>query len=535
MPFVIRVVGRLFFSSVDAIAAFRTGLPELEREEQMRQFIITLILVISVGALAYADDYIRIDSDSVGAATAADTVSQASCDPPVITNKPPNDTLVADNCNELTYQFEADPGGVGGNGSVYWDLFWGYGNLDSASGLYTFQEDQANNYPIMIRVVNDCSPPKADTCFYTVRAETEKEVVKRVRDGLPTHPIDRARYVFGPAEAESVGVWIETNGSTAELEAMGIKFRPAARHNVYTAGLSIEEYSEIKTLKSIVRVTLMGTQDIAWSTAAILSPKSPDLDTSTAYFFADSAKALYGTACQPPVITNKPPNDTLVADNCNALTYQFQADPGGVGGNGSVYWELMGGAGFGDIDSLTGLYTFQADQMFNYQMQIQVVNNCSPAKADTCFFIVRAETEKEVVKKERDGLPTQPWERARYVFGPAEAESVGVWIETNGSTAELEAIGIKLGSPRRSNLYTATLSVKEYIEVKKLKSVIKISLMQRGGGVQWSLDIQPLPLSPDLDTSTAYFFADSARALYGVDSALTAIRRKKLLHLSNDE
>ncbi|MBU1318267.1 MAG: S8 family serine peptidase [candidate division Zixibacteria bacterium] len=412
----------------------------------MRQFIITSILVISVSVLALADDYIRIDSDSVGAGTTAnlDFYITRQC---VVEGYP--DLPGASNGFSLT---------ATGGATFTYDSLIKHHDTDwfTMTGLlfnHTFtggEDTYATFLAGGLAVFTGGIPIVTEEPYFTVRLD------------IGTDPgaiyIDSA--FFPPAGPWKWSELTCGGGSTGN--------RPGFLDKNF-------------------------------------NPGSPFMIT------------VYQTTCQPPVITNKPPNDTLVADNCNALTYQFQADPGGVGGNGSIYWELLGGGGFADIDSLTGLFTFQSDQAFDYGMQVQVVNDCSPPQADTYFFTVRAETAKEVVKKERDGLPTLPWVRSNYVFGPAEAESVGVWIETNGSTAELEAMGIRLGNPRRTNLYTATLSVEELIEVKKLKSVIKISLMRRGGDVEWALDIQSSPQSPDLDTSTAYFFADSARALYGVD------------------
>jgi len=101
----------------------------------------------------------------------------------------------------------------------------------------------------------------------------EKEIVKKkARDGLPTNSVERAMYVFGPEEAESVTVWIETDGSIAELEAMGVNFRSSSRDNIYKADLCVEQYVKVKSLKTIIRVTPMSRGDIAWSARAILSP-----------------------------------------------------------------------------------------------------------------------------------------------------------------------------------------------------------------------------------------------------------------------
>jgi len=76
-------------------------------------------------------------------------VCPKDCQPPVITNQPPNDTLVADNCNALTYQFQADPGGVAGGGTLFWDMILGIGEIDSVSGLYSFNDTDSNGqYPV---------------------------------------------------------------------------------------------------------------------------------------------------------------------------------------------------------------------------------------------------------------------------------------------------------------------------------------------------------------------------------------------------
>jgi hypothetical protein len=562
----------------------------IRKEAGTRYIIALLVISIGMSIAVFATDNIVNDGDSVSADTLAVPANERSCRAPVITNKPPNDILVADNSNALTYLFQADPGGVGGKGSVRWKLMWGIGDIDSVSGVYSFQSAQPCDCPIQIRAVNDCSPPKSDSCFFTVRARTDRSTSKKEPDGLPTMPVLRSRYVFGPEDAESVGVYIRVSGSTAPLEALGIKVGSPRLTNVYTATISVKQYTELLKLKPAIVVTLMTRGGgKSWSFQPRMAPKSPDLDTSTPYFFADSARALYGAdsttmsteadrngsvkkvrdglpthpveramyvfgpaeaesvtvsietngstseleamgikfspsslenvydadlsveeylgvkalksviratpmergdiawsakECLPPVITNKPPNDTLVAINRIGLTYLFQADPGGVGGNGVVHWDSC--LGLGSIDSVTGLYTLAGDNPPGYyQMLIRAVNDCSPPKADSCLFYVHAETEKAVAKKELDGLPTNPLLRSRYVFGPEDAESVAVLVETDGSTAELDAMGISLHARHRENTFTASLTVQQYIQVKKLKSVIHVTAMRIGGDVSW--------------------------------------------------
>jgi len=448
-------VGRLFFSSVDAIAAFRTGLPGLEREVLMRQFIITSILMISVSVLALADDYIRIDTDSVGAGTTVGLEFYITRQCVV-----PGHPLLPGASNG--FALTATGGATFAYDSVSKHHNDWFADLGGMGFGHTFTGGQENSALFLIGGVS-------------------------MYGGIPI-----------VSEEPYFTLWLTMGDGTGAMHIDSAFYPPAGPWKWSFLDCAAGEWGE--------------------------RPYFRDKNFNTGSPFEIT---VYPTDCQPPVITNKPPNDTLIADNCNALTYQFQADPGGVGGNGSVYWELMGGGGFGDIDSLTGLYTFRGDQAYDYPMQIQVVNDCSPPKADTYIFIVRAETAKDIVKKERDGLPTQSWQRARYVFGPAKAESVGVYIRVSGSTAPLEALGIKVGSPRMTNVYTATVSVKQFTELLKLKPAIVVTLMTRGGGKSWSVKSRLVPRSPDLDTSTVYFFADSARTLYGVDSALTAKRRKK--------
>jgi hypothetical protein len=178
-----------------------------------------------------------------------------ACKPPKITNLQDGDTLVADNCNILRFQFEADPGNLRGNEQITdWDVIGGVGSINSA-GLYVFSNDSVGVYPESVEVTNDCSPPLTDTCEFFVRTETEKSTPKRPFDGLPQDRIRRARYVFGPEGAESVDVHIETDGSTAGLETMGIKFRPSVFKNTYIARISVEDFLPVGRLRSVLRVT----------------------------------------------------------------------------------------------------------------------------------------------------------------------------------------------------------------------------------------------------------------------------------------
>ena len=120
----------------------------IRKEAGTRYIIALLVISIGMSIAVFATDNIVNDGDSVSADTLAVPANERSCRAPVITNKPPNDILVADNSNALTYLFQADPGGVGGKGSVRWKLMWGIGDIDSVSGVYSFQSAQPCDCPI---------------------------------------------------------------------------------------------------------------------------------------------------------------------------------------------------------------------------------------------------------------------------------------------------------------------------------------------------------------------------------------------------
>ena len=220
----------------------------------------------------------------------------AECLPPVITNLQDGDTLVTDHCNKLSYQFEADPGGVGGNGTITgWTKINGAGDINS-NGLYCFYRSDVGTYSASVEVTNDCGA--ADTCSFYVRADAEKEELKAGGGGIMSSLFDRLDYVFGPEGAESVTVWIETDGTTAELEATGIKFRRSFIANTYSSQMSVKEYELVKNLPSVVRVTLVRRQKLILN-----SVTSPSLDTSTVYFRADTARTEYHEC--PPLSINR--------------------------------------------------------------------------------------------------------------------------------------------------------------------------------------------------------------------------------------
>ena len=120
----------------------------------MKRAVVILLLILGGVTSTTADDNTGVIADSAGA---------DSCAPPVILNPP--DTLYGDSLNFVEYQFLADPGGVNGNGEIHWEMVWGYGEVDSLSGLFSAGPfPHVWMYPASICVVNDCaSPPNADT------------------------------------------------------------------------------------------------------------------------------------------------------------------------------------------------------------------------------------------------------------------------------------------------------------------------------------------------------------------------------------
>jgi len=445
----------------------------------------------------------------------------ASCAPPVILNPP--DTLYGDSLNFVEYQFLADPGGINGNGDIHWEVVWPMGGIDSATGLFTYGPTlPAGTWPGWICVVNDCMiPPNADSCFFQMVMTVDKFSSRGIGTGLLSNPLRKRMYVFGPEGAESVAVWIETDGTTDELDETGIKYRPSFRKNIYMGRMSVDEYVRLKQLKSIIRVTPMNLHDEALS---ILSSAqcSPRLDISKSYFFADSARTLYDVdgsgadSCAPPVILNPP--DTLYGDSLNVVEYEFLADPGGINGNGEIHWEMVWG--YGEIDSLSGLFSAGPfPHVWMYPASICVVNDCaSPPNADTCLFEMVTTVDKHSSRKPGDNLPAFPAERRMYVFGPEDAESVAVWIETDGTEHELKELGIKYRRVSAKSIYGAAVSIDEYIKLKNLKSVIRVTPQS----LIWdanSASGDPITFSPTLDISSSYFFADSARTLYDVDGS----------------
>ncbi|MCK4657297.1 MAG: hypothetical protein KAT85_09690, partial [candidate division Zixibacteria bacterium] len=97
-----------------------------------------------------------------------------------------------------------------------------------------------------------------------------------------------------------------------------------------------------------------------------------------------------GTACRPPKITNLQDGDTLVADHCNKLSFQFEADPGGVCGTEQIIsWNVVTGLGVVDNE---GLFTFYQPSIGVYPMVVEVFNDCVPSLRDEISFYVLAET-----------------------------------------------------------------------------------------------------------------------------------------------
>jgi len=299
-----------------------------------------------------------------------------------------------------------------------------------------------------------------------------KEPTKRSAvDFLFPNPIERRWFVFGPEGAESIHVYIEVNGSTAELEAMGIKFRPATRENLYNATISVEDFLPVGRLPSVVRVTPMARGGVKFpSVGSVSSPYAPELDTSTANV------ASLDEACAPPQITNLQNGDTLHASYCDNLTFQMLADPGGTCCGCTITgWSVISGVGAIDAN---GNYQFQGTHDSVYAVIVEVTNDC-PSTASISFY-VRTPTEM-VVPRYQDGLGEHPFIRKLHgVFEKDGVEYVRVWIETDGTNPnfqqDMEEIGVKVEeSSVAKNSWYAEIRVDQFQTIPTVPSVIIVS------------------------------------------------------------
>ncbi len=215
----------------------------------------------------------------------------AGCPPPTILNPP--DTLIGDNCNRVTWDFEADPGG---GTSVWW---WAHsGQIDSLTGEYSLELNSPLTLLDWVTAYNDCSPPESTFYLFPVVFENTKTCPPKGRSPIDNNPRFKRMYTYGPEGAESMAVWIEIEGSTEEVKALGIKLRPKSRDNMYSARISVDQYPVLLKMEGVIRVTPSYIGAIPHNIAIIPVMSSgyegPRLDESVPYFFADEARRLYG-------------------------------------------------------------------------------------------------------------------------------------------------------------------------------------------------------------------------------------------------
>jgi hypothetical protein len=407
------------------------------------------------------------------------TVAPSDTAKPEITNCP--DTIDANHCNIAQYQFEADPGSYPGAMITGWSVIAGQWSI-GANGFFQTSELPCDTYYVKTEVTNNRS--FKDTCEFYVVAETEHSV-------LPKEEVffdpDRD-YLFGPEGAESLTVIIVTNGTTHDLDALGVTYRQVLRSirgNYYLAQVSVHQYLELRKAKSVIRVT------------AKQRGQDSKPNTITAPLIDTSKSTISDADTLMPHITNCP--DTIDANHCNVAQYQFEADPGSYPGAGVSSWTVLSGSG---SIGQSGFYSSGDLSLGTYAVTAEVTNNHVPAYKDTCEFYVVAETEHYTESKGRFRVPYQPFR-----YGPPEAESLTVEIITDGSDAGLEAKGIKLDPIKVEpgyGCFSARVSVEQFEELKKLRD--------QGGALKYVIPSgrQKLKLweinsieSPSLDTSTA--------------------------------
>jgi hypothetical protein len=214
---------------------------------------------------------------------------------------------------------------------------------------------------------------------------------------------------------------------------------------------------------------------------------------------------VYGTP--KPEITNCP--DTIDANQCNIRQYQFEANPGNYSGASITGWTKL--SGLGSIDQ-TGLYNSGALSIGTHSVTVVATNNHVPAYKDTCQFYVMAETEK-YPPKEMDFIDLMH----NTLWGPEGAESLSVTIVTpSAADEELTSLGIKfleMVPVSGERWYSATVTVVQFKQLLEASWVRHVIPSERGTMKFNSIE------SPVLDTSTAYMFADSARARTGLTGA----------------
>jgi hypothetical protein len=184
---------------------------------------------------------------------------QADCDTPLITNCPSE--RVSSRGTVLEYQFGCAFEESDGDGNIYWQLCKGVGSIDSLSGLFRVAADRGAIGYALLRIVNDCAVPRADTCFlqFELVFDDSDFVIGRDRtyDGMNVDGDFRSDFVYGPADAESISVYIQTTGSASDLDALGIKYYESFLSNIYMAKISMSQLAELHKKSSVLRLIPM--------------------------------------------------------------------------------------------------------------------------------------------------------------------------------------------------------------------------------------------------------------------------------------
>ena len=165
-------------------------------------------------------------------------------------------------------------------------------------------------------------------------------------------------------------MWIEIEGSTEEVKALGIKLIPNVTKNLYNARIGVDQYPLLLKIPNVIRVTPASRRRKANSLELAFSGNvDPKLDESTQYFFADSARRLYnvdGDSILIGIIDEgfDPTNDDFYFDSWDSkVLYFWDMDaPSSAGGTAHPisgrYWtktdfDMLGGYSHIDVSSDT--------------------------------------------------------------------------------------------------------------------------------------------------------------------------------------
>jgi len=202
-----------------------------------RIFPIILLFIILGGLL-------------IGLST-CDKIRESKCDPPEITYPVDGDSIYANHCNEYSVNFE---GTAGVSKWLAWELLSGPGTISPTPGWYSSGVLPLGSYDVMVRAVNDCSPPKYDTCQFTIIADTENTGTKKLRIGGLSEAQMKfgPESVWGPEGAESLAVVIRLDGPVSLLESLG--FKPQHTHDKrYMMKISVKDLELLGVQRELPR------------------------------------------------------------------------------------------------------------------------------------------------------------------------------------------------------------------------------------------------------------------------------------------